>query len=491
MTRILLVDDDPQQLRHLAEITERLGYRAETAGSGQGALNLLRSNGGFAAVVLDLAMPDLDGMGVLAALLKEGIAVPVIVHCSGNSLDAALNATRLGAADFVVKPVPPERLAVALRNALRIAALERFARFEQHRRSGTLNLGDIVGVSPVAERVAGLVRRAGRSPMPVLIEGERGTGKALVARVLHGSGDRAGRPFVAVDCAGLAETLCESTLFGHRAGALPGAIADNPGRCLEAQGGTLFLENIGDLSPGAQAALLRLVAEGRVTPVGGTPAPANIRVIASTDVRLLNLTKSGLFREDLFYRLNVFPIYLPPLRERREDIPALAAHFLGRIAAETGQRPAPVSAAVLQLLGGHDWPGNVAELEAAMHHALVLAAGDPLEPAHFPQLLIRQSGTGALRAAIESRPLPLPVSVDAAPNRGRPAIVPPAPDRFLSPAGDLAPLASLERDLIAFALERYEGHMSQAARSLGIGRSTLYRKLKSYGLNVPGESDAA
>jgi len=494
MTRVLIVDDDPVQLRLTSEVAKRAGFTPITATGGKEALALLREDTGIGAMVLDLVMPDLDGMAVMEAMKRDGLTTPVIVQTASSSLETVVTAMRQGAADFFVKPVAPERLIISLRNALKLDALETLVRTERSRRAGTFSVSDIVTRSPAMDRVIALIRKAAKSTIPVLIEGETGTGKELVARAIQGMSDRAGKPFVTVNCGAIPPNLVESTLFGHRKGAFTGATADHEGKFAEAHGGTLFLDEVGELPLDTQVRLLRAIQHGEIEPVGASKAEkVNVRVISATNRRLLNLAKTGAFREDLFYRLNVFPIYVPPLRERPEDVQALVAHFIARLAAEAGRRVVGISPPALDLLQRYDWPGNIRQLENAVYRAIVLSDGAYLETPDFPQIVAQTAGREqAARAAIASPVPPAPIHIDQAP-APRPAEPPvgAAADRFLGEDGEVAAMADVERALIVFALQHYSGRMSRVARALGIGRSTLYRKLKDYGLEGEAESDAA
>ena len=493
MTRVLIVDDDPVQLRLTSEVARKAGFTPVTAGGGDEALRLLRAEPGFAAMILDLVMPDRDGLAVMEQMRRDQIAVPVIVQTAHSALDTVITAMRQGALDFFVKPVAPERLIVSLRNAIKMGELETVIRSERHRRDGTLGTAHIITQSPVMDRVLTLAQKAAKSPIPVLIEGETGTGKELIARVIQGMSDRASKPFVTVNCGAIPENLVESILFGHKKGAFTGAIADQPGKFAEANGGTLFLDEIGELPAAAQAKLLRALQDGEIDPVGATrPERVNVRVISATNRRLLSLAQSGEFREDLYYRLNVFPIYLPPLRDRREDIAPLAGHFLARFAAEIGKPVTGLSPAARDLLDAYAWPGNVRQLENTLYRAVVLSDGGELAPVDFPQLVADARGRDESARLAATQPLPsAPVHIDAArPIREKSDRRELLADRFLASDGEVAPLETVERDLIEFALRRYGGRMSKVARVLGIGRSTLYRKLKDYGLE--GDiSDAA
>jgi DNA-binding NtrC family response regulator len=472
LQRILIADDDLVQLKLTSEVARRTGYEPLTAESGASALRILRADRSIAAFVLDLVMPDLDGFAVMEAMKREGITIPVIVQTASPSPENIVSAMRAGAVDYFIKPVPPERMIVSLANATRLATLETELVAAEMRRSGRLGLADIVTRAPAMHRTLTLIQRAARNTLPVLIEGEPGTGKELAARVIHGQSDRSSRSFVVADAA-------RNDLLEH----------------LEAaDGGTLYLRNLAAIPPDRQLSLLQLLEHGTLTRPGqARPVRVDIRVIASIAGRLVNHATAGGFREDLFYRLNVMPIYLPPLRDRREDVEALAHRLITRYAAEAGKRLFGLSPAALELLAHHDWPGNVRELEQALFRAISLTDADRLEPADFPQLISRAFGRAAANRAVEATPSASgPVHIDAVmvptiQAEAREAIA----DRFLRDAGEIASLETVERDLIVFALERCEGRMSQTARVLGIGRSTLYRKLREYGLEGAIQRDAA
>ncbi|MBD8067291.1 sigma-54-dependent Fis family transcriptional regulator [Devosia sp. PTR5] len=493
MTRVLVVDDDPVQLRITAEVANRAGFRPLTATSGEQALSILRDDRQVGAMILDLVMPDLDGMGVMDVMRREGLTTPVIIQTANASLETVISAMRQGAADYFVKPVAPERLIISLRNALKLDTLEAAIRAEHARRAGTFTRADMIATAPSMARVLTLCAKAAKSTIPVLIEGETGVGKELIARIIQGTGDRAGRPFVTVNCGAIPPNLVESVLFGHRKGAFTGAIADQPGKFSEAHGGTLFLDEVGELPLDTQVKLLRVIQEGEVEPLGATkPEKVNVRLISATNRRLLNLAKSGDFREDLYYRLNVFPIYVPPLRERLEDLPELVAHFIARFSAEAGKRVLGASPKALDLLGNYNWPGNIRQLENAVYRAVVLCDGPFLETQDFPQIVAQSAGREEVLRTLEEVETPAaPIHIDAAPARLKPEIMQAlSADRFLDQTGELQPLAEIERAAIENAIRHHNGRMSRVARALGIGRSTLYRKLHEYGL-AESLSDAA
>lgn len=497
MTKVLIVDDEPVQLRLTEEVATRAGFNSLTARDGNEALSLLRTDPSIRVMILDLIMPELDGMGVLETMRREDINVPVIVQTANSSMETIVSAMRAGATDFFVKPVAPERITISLNNALQLDHLESCVRTERARIAGTIGINDIVTHGPEMDRVITLVQKAAKSTIPVLIEGETGVGKELIARAIQGTGERAGKPFVTVNCGAIPPNLVESTLFGHVKGAFTGAHADHTGKFEEAHGGTLFLDEVGELPLETQVKLLRALQEGEVEPVGANRAKrVNVRVISATNRRLLNMAKDGSFREDLYYRLNVFPIYVPPLRERMSDIASLVEHFIAKLGAEAARKVRSISPDALALLKSHDWPGNIRQLENAIYRAIVLAETTQLEREDFPQILSQTAGRSETADTIgTAQTMQAPIHVDAplvlTSQQIAPSALMPASDRFLTAEGEIAAISEIERDLIAFALERHNGHMSQIARALGIGRSTLYRKLKEYGLEESPTQNAA
>jgi DNA-binding NtrC family response regulator len=502
--RVLIVDDDPVQRRLLQNMVERAGYQVATADSGEVAIGLMTAPDGshFECIVLDLVMPDLDGLGVLGRMREAGIAIPVIVQTAHGGIDVVVSAMRAGAIDFVVKPVGAERLLVSLRNAVATRALEGELARMKHSRGGTLSFKDIITRSAKMRAVLQAAQKSAGSTIPVLVEGESGVGKELIARAIHGAGARRGRPFVAVNCGALPENLVESILFGHEKGAFTGATERHEGKFQEASGGTLFLDEVGELLPPAQVKLLRALQEGEVEPVGGKrPVQVNVRVISATNRDLSADVKSGRFREDLFYRLHVFPILVPPLRERAEDIPDLTRHFMVRFAAEEGKRVRAMSAEALHLLSAYPWPGNVRQLENAIFRAVVLAEGEEIGLDEFPQI----ANPGGHASIPASPPLALAADPGLSPPLapgiviGDDAAISPAaggegvslPEHLVNlvdEAGHARPLEEVEADAIRFALSHYHNQMSEVARRLRIGRSTLYRKLDGLGLAVADEA---
>jgi DNA-binding NtrC family response regulator len=491
--RILIVDDDPVQRRLLQSMIARSGYDVVIAEGGDAATALLTGAGAspIDAVVLDLVMPDLDGLGVLARIREAGLTMPVIVQTAHGGIDNVVSAMRAGATDFVVKPVGAERLEVSLRNALATKALESEIQRLKRSHAGTLTFKDIVTRSPRMHAVLRQAEKAAGSAIPVLIEGRSGVGKELIARAIHGSGERRAKPFVAVNCGAIPDNLVESILFGHEKGAFTGATERHTGKFVEAHGGTLFLDEVGELPPAAQVKLLRAIQEGEVEPVGARkPVKVDVRLISATNRDLIADVKDGRFREDLFYRLHVYPIGVPSLAERPEDIPELARHFLARFAAEEGKRLRRLDGDALALLSSYRWPGNVRQLENAVFRAVVLADGDAVGVADFPQIVALANGQPL--APQTMRPLEAPEPHAALPLQEMTSPVGSiAPHQqpesgltlsLLDAQGEVRALETLEAEVIRFAIAHYRGQMSEVARRLQIGRSTLYRKLDALGL---------
>jgi len=477
---LLLVDEDPVRRRLLEAMAHRLGYEIQFAETGVEALSLLMSDGGVAVdlVILSVTLRDLDAITFMGRLREAGVALPVIVQAAQGRSDVVLAAIRAGAADFLVHPAGDERVQVSIKNALRTHSLENEVRRVRHRTSGMLGFKDLVARSEDMSRVTRLAERAAKSSVPVLIEGEQGTGKEMLARAIQGSGDRRAKPFVVVRCGAIAEPLIEATLFGREKGAT--GSDRQTGKIAEAHGGTLFLDDVGELPLLVQEKLLRVILDGEVMQAGARKASrVDLRVIATTRVSLLDLVKRGRFREDLYYRLNVLPITVPPLRARREDIGELASLFMARFAAEDGKRLRRICAEALALLARYDWPGNVRQLENAVLRAVALAETDELTVAEFPQIAAQVEGFD-----IRIPPAPAVPEPHLQPVREvvRVEIRDPYAISLVEASGDMRRLDDLEAEIIRFALAHYRGHMSEVSRRLGIGRSTLYRKLKDLGL---------
>jgi DNA-binding NtrC family response regulator len=440
---ILVVDDERNIRRMLAGLLEDEGHAVDTAADASEARAALES-GAPDLILLDLKLPGTDGLEFLRELKAVGEAPPVVMMSGHGSIQAALEATRLGALDFIEKPIQPERLLVAVANALRLRRLD-----EENAglREALAATGEILGASAAMEHLRVEIARAAPTEARVLITGENGTGKELVARALHAGSRRAGRAFVKVNCAAIPAELLESELFGHEKGAFTGAVARRRGKFERAQGGTLLLDEIGDMNPTTQAKLLRVLEEGEIERLGGErPVPLDVRVFASTNRDLQRLLDDGRFREDLYHRLKVLPIHVPPLREHAEDVPELAAHYLERFCAMNGRPPKTLDASALALLKARAWPGNVRELRNLMERLVIMSEARSL-------------------GAVELRPLLGPAAPDAASE------------------GSLSDrLAASERGMIAAALERNRGNVAAAARELGVDRANLHRRLRRLGL---------
>jgi DNA-binding NtrC family response regulator len=424
---------------------ENAGYRTVEFEGGEHALS--DTTEGFAALCLDLGLNDVPGLTVLKHLRARDPFLPVIVVTGQRDVDTAVTAMRAGAYDFVVKPVDRERLEHALRRAVERREL---AASVQHLRSALDERHALVGQSPPMREVARQIERVGKSDVAVCVFGESGTGKEIVARAIHDAGARRGAGFIAINCAAIPETLHESELFGHEKGAFTGAVGLHRGRFEQAHGGTLFLDEVGEMSASTQASLLRTLQERTIRRVGGiTEVPVDVRVIGATHRNLEAEVSAGRFREDLYFRLVVYPIHLPPLRARRDDIPRLVAHFLRKLSSEMGREMPRLSAEAVEALMLYRWPGNVRELQNVVHRAVLSCDDSEITLAHLPRNL---------------RSLSLPE-----------LLTPPRPpaneERILS-------MRELERRAIAQALEASGGSVTKAAKLLGMGRATLYRKLQ-------------
>ena len=487
--KILVVDDDPTQRRLLEAVITRLDYAVIQADGGAAAIDLLESEQGadIKLVMLDLVMPETDGMAVMERVSPTRPDLPFIVLTAQGGVDTAVSAMRAGALDFFIKPASPERIKVGVENALKRSALEGEVKRLVKRSSGHLSFGDLIADSPAMKQVIRLGERAATSNIPILIEGNSGVGKELIARAIQGQSERAGKPFITVNCGAIPANLVESILFGHEKGSFTGASAKHIGKFQEAHGGTLFLDEIGELPLDMQVKLLRALQEGEVDPVGSKkPVKVDIRLISATNKDLVQLAQTGEFREDLYYRLNVFPIAVPPLCERMEDVPSLVQHFIDRFAIEEKKSIRGADAGALELLANYTWPGNVRQLENSIFRAVVLADSDYLTFNDFPQIsdsMGVQAPAGQEDAAtrsdrdiaLEEAPQETNNSAHAQPGNGAIATK--------GPSGHLRRLDDIEGEMIQLAIDTYSGHMSEVARRLGIGRSTLYRKVRELGLD--------
>jgi len=450
---LLIVDDEPNILSTLRRALELEGYAVEVAGGGRIALEKLKVGGPFDAVLLDVAMQDLDGIATLRALRQVEPELPVVMMSGNATLATAVEATKLGACDFLEKPLTTDKVLITMQNALKLARLERES--EQQKAKDRAELQQwMVGSGPRMRKIVETIRKAAPTNARVLITGERGTGKELVARAIHETSKRKDGPFVKLNCAAIPAELIESELFGHEKGSFTGATQMRRGKFEQASGGTLFLDEIGDMTPSAQAKVLRVLQENEIERVGGSETlTVDTRVVAATNKDLKQESDKGRFRPDLFDRLNVVPIEVPPLRDRKEDVPALVELFLEQACAQNGKRKASVAQAALSLLMQHDWPGNVRELKNTIERMVIFAAAPTISDEEVQAAL---PGVKAVRGRYQ---------------RG-------------ASLRDL--VASAEREIVLSALEANHSHIANTARELGLERSHLYKKMRALGINPRG-----
>jgi DNA-binding NtrC family response regulator len=443
--RVLVVEDDDIVRDLIVSLLEDENYAVEAVESGEEALKALDREL-YDLVLLDLNLPGMSGLNVLSAAPAVQTDAQFIVMTAFGSVDTAVEAMKLGAFDYLNKPFRSEELLLTIERALRQIDLRREVA-QLRRRVGEGAKATIVGKSQPMERLFDLIERVAPTRATVLVAGETGTGKELVARAIHDLSDRARKPFVPVNCSALPETLLESELFGHMKGSFTGAIANKRGLFEEAQGGTLFLDEISTIPASIQVKLLRVLQDRKIQRIGGTQqVPVDFRLVAATNVDLAEEVANGRFREDLFYRLNVFPIHVPPLRERKSDIPLLANYFRLRFAQENGVEPPEISPETMQRMVDYDWPGNVRELENFIERGVIMYAGARTLRFEPPQ---RERGRPERELVTRARE-----------------------ERW--------DLDRLEREYILEVLEEVGGHRGNAADLLGIDRRTLYRKLKQY-----------
>jgi DNA-binding NtrC family response regulator len=482
MHRILIVEDNPVDQRLFEQALSDPTREIEICNDGSEALAAFERRAAD-LVISDIMMPNMEGNELLTELHRRVPGLPIILVTRFGSISAAVAAMHAGAFDYVTKPVEVFELQTRVKRALELEQLQHENDTLRQELSGRFGPDSVVSESIESRKLMEMVRRIAASHSTVLIQGESGTGKELIARLVHYWSDRVGHPFVAVNCKAFAESVLESELFGHEKGAFTGALAARQGCFERATGGTLLLDEIGDISPEFQAKLLRVLQESEVLRVGGSePRRINVRIVAATNSSLKDKVAAGQFREDLYFRLNVIPIQLLPLRERREDILALARNFLSQMAAKTG-RHMTLDPAAAEMLLLHSWPGNVRELENAMERAVVLTRTDVITASDL--MLDR------VRAALPAPPAIAPTSEDL-------ALLPPTNEAeirahraaALEESGDVGLSEYLDKaagERIARALAKAKGNRAEAARSLGIGRATLYRFMRRLGNERFGE----
>ena len=459
VTRILVVDDEENMVHFLTKLLRAEGFEVEGVRTGEAALDRLRA-GPFELVLTDLKLPDTDGIEILKAARELHPEAVVILITAYGTIESAIEAMRAGAYDYVTKPFRASEILQVVEKALERVHLRREVTQLRQAVAERFGFASLVGKSAKMQEVYTQIEKVAAARGAVLIQGESGTGKELVAKAIHFNSPRKSGPFVVIDCAAIPESLQESELFGHERGAFTGAIATKKGLFEEAHGGTLFLDEVSELAPGLQAKLLRALQDGEIRRVGGTKTlHVDARVIAATNRDLAAEVREGAFREDLFYRLNVFPIFLPPLRERREDLPLLVDHFLDRLGQESGTPPKRLSPEALRAMMAYPWPGNVRELEHALERAALLSEGETMTARDVPAEIL-------------------------APKDELTVMIPPD-----SAAGFKETMARLIRDaevrLIRRALAQSGGNRTEAARLLGISRRALLYKLNEYNLRRP------
>ena len=469
-TRVLVADDEPSIRYVLREALEEEGYEVTDVADGDAALEAMGRED-FPLAFVDIRMPGCGGLEVLDRLRAIGAGTPVVIITAQNTFDNAVQAMKRGAFDYLVKPFGIEEVKALAEKASRSRVLEEELRdLRREVARGPTTGQRLVGSHPAMLELFKVIGRLADRDLSVLITGESGTGKELVARAIHAASVRSEAPFVPVNTAAIPRELLESELFGHERGAFTGAVASRSGRFRDAAGGTLFLDEIGDMPPELQAKLLRVLQEGEVTPVGGSvPVMVDVRILAATHRDLDVAVAQGDFREDLLYRLRVVPVQIPALRERREDIPVLARHFVERYADDLAGGSRLLGEATLDILAAHDWPGNVRELENAVKRALVLSSGDVLAPDDFGFLQASRAVASQGRVLGELVEEEVLGALDAGES-----------DIY----GRL--LERVERPLIEAVLARTSGNQIRAAALLGINRNTLRKKIGDLGIRLPG-----
>jgi len=446
--KILIVDDEKNIRTSLGRFFDLHGHQVATVENGADALEYVRKNS-FDCIVLDLKLPDMDGIQVLDKIREVDLFVPIILLTAHGSTSRAVEAIKKGAFDFFEKPTDEEKLLIAVRNAYQLSRLsrEKSDSFRELDRKY-----ELVGDSPLMMSLREQIERVAAKNTRVLISGESGTGKELVAYGIHRKSNRRDKPFVKVNCAAIPHELFESELFGHEKGAFTGAIQQRIGKFEQADGGTLFLDEIGEIPLSLQPKILRALQENEIQRVGGQKEiHVDVRTLAATNRKLEEEVRKNNFREDLYYRLNVFPIIVPPLRERREDLPALVSHFLKRVCEENNMRPLEIEPDALDLLYSYDYPGNIRELRNLMERLMILASGSTITTQDASRVIPK--------SATESEP------------RSQSLLY--------------SRLEDTERDLILKTLEEHRWQISKVARILGLERSHLYKKMKHYGISRP------
>lgn len=449
----LIIDDDRTERRRVSAILQnRMGLSVMEAENGEHAVDILEGDheNRIKLAVLDLEMPVMGGLEALKIISQAHPQLPVIVLTGTSDMNDAVEAMKTGAMDFISKPVSPERMEVSAKNALKLSLMTQEISRLKKRGDNAIGFDDLIGHDAGLSASVLMGRKAASCDLPVLMSGETGTGKEMFACAIHGESKRAGQPFIAVNCGAIPEKLVESTLFGHEKGSFTGATAKALGKFQEASGGTIFLDEVGELPPESQVKLLRALQQKEVEPVGAArPVRVDVRVISATNRDLPKDVSEGKFREDLYFRLHVLNIDLPPLRERKEDIPVLTEYFISRFSASHAVLPKEISQEALRKLQAYTWPGNVRELENAISRAMALCEAEKIDAEHI--FLTRGDADPPLQA------------------EGK--------QSFLRGDGSFKSMKEIEQEVISLALSHHKNNMSQTAKALGIAKSTLYTKI--------------
>ncbi len=453
--KILLVDDEESIIVSLSSALEDEGYYVQGARSAEQALAILEQMS-FDCILIDIWLPKMDGIELLKEIKNRGIDSQIIIISGHGTIETAVKATKLGAFDFLEKPLNLEKVILTIRNAL---DLSRLKKEYQRLRQEVIGEDELIGVSKPIQQLRQTIEKIAPTEGWVLITGENGTGKEVVAKMIHRKSLRKDAPFIAVNCAAIPSELIESELFGYEKGAFTGAQATKPGKFELADGGTLFFDEIGDMSPATQAKVLRVLQEQEFQRLGGSEnIRVDVRVIAATNKDLEKEMKDGRFRDDLYYRLNVIPLYIPPLRERKEDIPPLVEHFLDVFSRKSRLRKKTIHPRVIEALMEYDWPGNVRELKNIIERMVILSSGDEITLADLPpSILIKESSFS---------------------------------NEFLSHSTLKEARKAFEKKFILQRLIEHNYKISETARSLGLDRTTLYRKLKNLGIEIEREEES-
>lgn len=462
---VLIVEDDTMQAQMLATLLrKKLDFGAQFAENGRDALEILEADAGktIKLVVMDLEMPVMGGMEALEIMRQRYPSTPVVMLTGSQDISDAVEAMKLGAVDFLTKPYEAHRLSVTVKNALKISTLSKEVTRLKHETEGTFGFENLIGSDAGLSPIVTLGRKAAASDIPTLITGETGTGKEVFSKAIHGESARAGGPFIAVNCGAIPSQLVESTLFGHEKGSFTGATEKTIGKFREAEGGTIFLDEVGELPLDTQVKLLRVLQQKEVEPVGaGKAVSINVRIVSATNRDLQAEVNDGHFREDLFFRLNVLTLELPPLRKRKSDIPLLTQHFIDRFCVREGGIPKQIASETLQALQNHNWPGNVRELENTINRAMVMSEGQVLD---IPEISSQAGAVYSENSATFSH------NSDA------------SKLSLVGADGTFQTMDDIEASAMRAALNHHTDNITQAAKALGIAKSTFYKKMKNYGI---------